>query len=141
MFCSCRSFIGRLDRSLQPQAINLGANCITFPVVLHEIGHALGFFHEQSRADRDDYIRVMTNNILQGFENGFDKLTSDQATTLNLGYDYASIMHYGATTFARQGTSALVANNPNIPIGDAQELSPLDAAKANRLYNCSEYKS
>ena len=66
-------------------------------------------------------------------------MTSDQATTLNLGYDYASIMHYSATTFAKQGASALVANNPNIPFGDTQELSPLDAAKANLLYNCSKY--
>ena len=65
-------------------------------------------------------------------------MTSDQATTLNTGYDYASIMHYGTTTFARQGTSVLNANNPNIPIGDAQELSPLDAVKANLLYNCSK---
>ena len=82
---------------------------------------------------------MIASNILQGFEYGFEKLMSDQATTLNLGYDYASIMHYSATTFARQGVSALMANDPNIPIGGAQELSPLDAAKANLLYNCSKY--
>ena len=57
------------------------------------------------------------------------KVTSDQATTLNLGYDYASIMHYRASIFARQGASALMANDTNIPIGDAQELSPSNAPK------------
>ena len=52
-------------------------------------------------------------------------------TTLGLGYDYASIMHYDSYFFIR--------NNPTIPIGGAQELSPLDAEKANRLYNCRKY--
>ena len=138
-FYSCRSFTGRIPQTFQPQGINLGVGCVVLPVVVHEIGHALGFFQEHSREDRDNYVRVIANNIMQGFESAFGKVTSDQATTLNLGYDYASIMHYSATTFARQGASALVANDPNIPIGDAQELSPLDAAKANLLYNCSKY--
>ena len=57
-------------------------------------------------------------------------------TTLNLGYDYASIMHYDPTAFAKPGTVTLVATKPNITFGHAKELSLLDIAKANALYKC-----
>ena len=45
------------------QQISLGNGCGTKGVAIHEMMHALGFFHEQSRRDRDQYIRIMWNNI------------------------------------------------------------------------------
>ena len=110
---------------------------MNFPVVVHEIGHAIGFFHEHSRTDRDDYIQVIESNILSGAESQYVRFPPGIATTLNLGYDFASIMHYGPSVFAINPTAeTVISRQPNIPLGDAEELSPLDVAKCNRLYNC-----
>ena len=106
--------------------------------MVHEIGHALGFFHEQSRIDRDKYIRVLNQNIIRGLENQFEIVPESRATTLGIGYDYASILHYSPTAFAMPNTQTIQALDSNIPVGNAEELSPLDAAKTNLLYQCSK---
>ena len=98
------------------------------------MGHAIGFYHEHSRADRDQYITVLQSNIYPGITAAFGISNGD---TLGLGYDYASIMHYSSRAFSidRQ-RETLQAKDSNIPIGGAEELSPLDILKAHRLYKC-----
>lgn len=49
------------------QLIDLQEGCIyEFGEVQHETMHALGFFHEQSRKDRDDFVTIVWNNIQKG---------------------------------------------------------------------------
>ena len=125
----CCSFVGRHFGYIQP--VSIGYNC-TFYATVHEIGHVLGFWHEQSRPDRDKYINIHQNNIIPGHEYNFDKETS--VNSLGVPYDFSSIMHYGATAFAKFGTVSISTKEKNIPFGRATELSPLDIKQTNLLY-------
>lgn len=58
---SCCSYIGRVGCG--KQGLSIGHQCVDKETILHELGHVLGYFHEQSRPDRDQYIRVLTQNI------------------------------------------------------------------------------
>lgn len=48
------------------QNLSIGAGCDTKAVVQHELLHALGFYHEQSRSDRDDYVKIWWDQIETG---------------------------------------------------------------------------
>ena len=48
------------------QDISIGRDCDSRGIVMHEIMHALGFFHEQNRYDRDEYVKIHTENIMDG---------------------------------------------------------------------------
>ena len=60
-----------------------------------------GFWHEQSRTDRDKFIRVLTQNIKPGMGRNFDKLMPTQIDIMGTPYDACSVMHYGQSAFAR----------------------------------------
>jgi hypothetical protein len=48
------------------QNISIGEGCDFKATIEHEILHALGFFHEQSRTDRDDYVNIWWDQIITG---------------------------------------------------------------------------
>ncbi len=69
-----------------------------FPItIIHELYHALGFWHEQSRPDRDTYIIINSGNIQGGQE--FNFLLNPVASTYG-PYDFDSIMHYDKCAFS-----------------------------------------
>src|SRR4051812_37271030 len=73
--------------------------------VAHELGHVLGFWHEQSRQDRDTYITIDRSNIIPGVEHNFDKYDVGDGQDVNR-YNFQSIMHYSRYAFA---------DNPDVP--------------------------
>lgn len=138
----CWSFIGRTGGqqvlSLQPPD-SQGPKCLGGPgKAIHETLHALGIFHEQSRADRDDYVTLNRENVIKPFLHNFAK-QSLVNTTYDFEYDYASIMHYGTHFFsAGKDKPTLVPKRRDARIGQRDGLSRTDCYKVNKLYGCFE---
>ncbi|XP_040289436.1 meprin A subunit beta-like isoform X1 [Bufo bufo] len=137
----CWSYVGNLRRG--KQQLSLGANCDRIATIQHEFLHALGFWHEQSRSDRDDYVTIMWDRIQAGSQGNFNKYDDKRSSSLNVPYDYTSVMHYSKTGFQ-------IGNEPTIVtrieafsdvIGQRMDFSDYDLEKLNRLYNCSNFIS
>ena len=66
---------------------SLGPVCVYKGVIIHELMHAVGFWHEQSRPDRDDHVTILWHNIIRGMEYNFNKYSWDMIQTLGVPYD------------------------------------------------------
>ncbi|XP_013102687.2 dorsal-ventral patterning protein tolloid [Stomoxys calcitrans] len=138
--CGCCSFVGK--RGNGRQAISIGRNCEKFGIVVHELGHVVGFWHEHTRTDRDNHIIINKANIMKGQEYNFDVLSPEDVDSLGLPYDYNSIMHYARNTFSKSVYLDTiqpigVRENEKIDIGQRVRLSKGDIAQANLLYKCA----
>ncbi|XP_061196734.1 uncharacterized protein LOC133205009 [Saccostrea echinata] len=132
----CFSNIGRQGGS---QNVSLASDCLKKGTAIHELMHAVGFFHEQSRPDRDSWVRVIKSNIIRDKVKNFDKLSSMEVDTLGITYDYGSVMHYSKTAFSRNGNPTLLPiRNTKAEIGQRHGFSQLDIDKVNTLYRCGD---
>ena len=132
----CWSYVGMQKNMTQGQPVSIGIGCATLGIIVHEVGHAIGFWHEQSRPDRDEFVAVLTENIQSEYAYNFNK--SDRAGTLDVPYDYSSVMHYGSFGFSANGLPTLIAKDVrlNFLLGNRKGLSHRDKHLANLMYNC-----
>eukprot|EP00873_Tetraselmis_striata_P028314 jgi/Tetstr1/448578/TSEL_035827.t1 len=129
----CWSYIGKTSFAAGGQTLNLSPNgCVYTDIIEHEVMHALGFFHEQSRPDRDDYVTINFQNIKAGSENNFDKVS--YADPMGTPYDYLSVMHYGSTYFSANGGTTINAGGNFI--GQIDGADNLDVDQIRLMYQC-----
>lgn len=133
---ACSSSVGRVG-GRQEIRLTPNGDCST-GTLIHEIGHAVGLYHEQSREDRDSFVTIMWANIASGREHNFQKRVGG-ATDVG-AYNYGSIMHYGAFTFCKWNSSGscvgptIVTKPAGIPIGQRSSLSREDLITVLTIY-------
>lgn len=131
---SCTSPVGRQGSNY----IQLGPACWWRTTIMHEIGHSLGLYHEQSRPDRDDYITVLYGGISRAsLKRQFTKETKETVDSLDTPYDYLSIMHYGWSAFGN-GAMTIKTKDPKYQyaIGQDENFSKIDVIQINKMYQC-----
>ena len=150
------SWIGRKGGGKQTVSMAAGRGC-GIGTIVHEIGHAIGFWHEQSRPDRDRYIQINLNNAEDNDRkrDQFDKRNTNEVDSRGSEYDYGSVMHYQLTKYARccglqtmsikNWTAYRAQGSPTIghwsdqtgtEIGSWSGLSVRDAQQTNLIYSC-----
>ncbi len=113
----CEGEEGYQPNFVQPEPMTGAANC-TIGTILHEMGHVVGLWHEQSRSDRDQYVTVNYQNIIKGSRSNFDMI---QDNVQNLGlYDYASLMHYPPFEQTRNGAPSIETIPAGMPLASAE---------------------
>ena len=118
----CSSWIGKRGGR---QAVNLASGCGKGAAV-HELGHAIGMFHEQTRIDRDNFVTIIRNNIRPDMIYNFEKMTTRDGTT-DGSYDFRSIMHYRSDAFSTNGRDTIVPKVSGVDIGYMGRGSVLSA--------------
>ena len=135
--------IGRNTRNLKT-IINLqNPGCVFHRIILHEIYHAIGFWHEQSQPDRDQFVTINHTNISPRRGHNFMRRNSYEVDNQGSTYDYGSIMHYSRLAFSKNRRPTIIVNNIDVynkqgrpTLGRQTRLSARDIRQVNRLYNC-----
>jgi hypothetical protein len=128
----CASYIGKIGGR---QEITLARGCSTGNTI-HEIGHAVGLWHEQSRVDRERHVNILYENIESGREHNFETYEDmgydGEEFTTNL--DFNSIMMYSSYSFSKNGQPTIVRNNGSSYSVQRNKLSSGDVKGIESMY-------
>ncbi|KYG67166.1 hypothetical protein AZI86_09150 [Bdellovibrio bacteriovorus] len=127
----CKSYLGKVGGK---QPIWIGPNCGVTEIA-HEIMHAVGFIHEQNRSDRDKYVRVLWDNIMDSAKGNFELFPAELMTASGTApFDFESIMIYQPSAFSRNNQTTLEPLLNGAVISPSRNLSPSDQARIRRAY-------
>ncbi|CAK8675733.1 unnamed protein product [Clavelina lepadiformis] len=132
----CWAYVGKTGYSAQTVSLGI-PGCVVKGIIAHELMHVVGFQHEHSRSDRDQFVKVLNQNIKDGMSLNFEKYNNTKNLVI---YDYNSVMHYSRTAFSKQiylpSIQVMPKRNPEPSIGQRDRLSPYDIEEVKYLYNC-----
>lgn len=127
---ACYSYVGMMGNM---QKIQIPTSCGKNEIA-HEIGHAVGLFHEHNRVDRDTYVEVLLGNVHDQFKSAFDR-TIGTGVIKTGAYDYNSLMHYRSTAFSKNGQPTMRSRtNTPVPTKNGSALSNGDKAAIKTIY-------
>jgi len=131
----CYSPVGQTGQSRQQ--VSLGLGCQYKGTAIHETLHSLGFFHEQSRSDRDQHINIIEENIVNGMGYNFNKMSPSELKDLKTPYDIGSVMQYSSYAFSKDRKSPTITDiNGNVLKTQRDGFSTIDIEEVNKLYQC-----
>ncbi|XP_060644802.1 seminal metalloprotease 1-like [Drosophila nasuta] len=136
----CYTAVGyqRRVQQLNLETYDLDEGCYRLGTIMHEILHAVGFFHQQSTWNRDDFVHIATENIADGKEHNFEKYSENLVENFDQTYDYGSVMHYTPYGFSKNGEMTIVPLEEGAEkvMGQRVQMSQIDIDKLNIMYKC-----
>lgn len=126
--CGCCSYTGKIGG--EQEVIIDKCDFGDISDIVHVLGHAIGFYHEHQRPDRDQYVEFNENNLKRNSTGDLKKLKLNQVDTLDEPYDFESIMHYSQYFFQpKEGKNGVVPK-----LDENKRLSAIDIKKTNKIY-------
>lgn len=128
----CSANVGRIGVQ---QYVTLSSAC-SLGNIIHEIGHTVGLWHEQNRADRDGHVTIHFGNIRAGAENNFQTYLQQNYDGFDLGsaLDFGSVMMYSPYEFSGSGLPTITKKDGSLYSIQRDGLSPMDVATVNAMY-------
>lgn len=123
------------------QPLSLGYGCDHPVVAVHELMHAIGFFHSHMRVDRDNHLNIHWQNIAPNARDQFKKLNHYESRLITKEFDYMSVMLYGPRTFSVDGYAITMSPKDRskrlVDLQYKPGLSDDDTYNINQLYRCT----
>ncbi|KAL4703144.1 hypothetical protein ACJJTC_016745 [Scirpophaga incertulas] len=130
-----RYYLGPRTFNLAP--LEIGVGCFRHTTIVHEWMHILGFFHMHSTHDRDEYVKIVMENVMPGFESNLALYDANVVDNYGIEYDYVSCLQYPALALSANGKPTIVALKEHEGVmGQREFVSDKDWLRINRHYQC-----